>query len=178
MQAVFTVFANGAVDLSLAVTRDPIFPMLPRFGIRLFLPKELNQVDYFGIGPFESYIDKRRAGYHGCFSSDVRAMHEDYLRPQENGSHYDCDYVTIGNTDVSLTAASAVPFSFNASVYTEEELTKKAHNYELEESGYTVLCIDYRQNGIGSNSCGPELLEKYRLDETEFTFAFRLVPQC
>lgn len=178
MQAVFTVFADGAVDLSLAVTRDPIFPMLPRFGIRLFLPKELNQVDYFGVGPFESYIDKRRAGYHGCFSSDVRAMHEDYLRPQENGSHYDCDYVTIGNTDVSLTAASAVPFSFNASVYTEEELTKKAHNYELEESGHTVLCIDYRQNGIGSNSCGPELLEKYRLDETEFTFAFRLVPQC
>ena len=105
-------------------------------------------------------------------------MHEDYLRPQENGSHYDCDYVTIGNTDVSLTAASAVPFSFNASVYTEEELTKKTHNYELEESGHTVLCIDYRQNGIGSNSCGPELLEKYRLDETEFTFAFRLVPQC
>ena len=178
MQAVFTITADGAVDVSLSVTRDPIFPMLPRFGIRLFLPKELTQVDYFGIGPLESYIDKRRAGYHGCFSSNVRAMHEDYLRPQENGSHYDCDYVTLHNTDVSLTAASAVPFSFNASVYTEEELTKKAHNYELEESNHTVFCIDYRQNGIGSNSCGPDLLEKYRLDETEFTFAFRLVPHC
>ena len=79
--------------------------MLPRFGIRLFLPKELNQVDYFGIGPFESYIDKRRAGYHGCFSSDVRAMHEDYLRPQENGSHYHCAFVKVGELKAEGTKA-------------------------------------------------------------------------
>ena len=54
-------------------------------------------------------------------------------------------------------------FSFNASHYTQEELTTKMHNFELEKSGYTVLCIDERQSGIGSNSCGPLPAEEYRL---------------
>ena len=64
-------------------------------------------------------------------------------------------------------SASAHPnqFSFNASNYTVEELAGKAHNYELNKSDFVTLCVDYKQSGIGSNSCGPELLEQYRLDE-------------
>ena len=58
--------------------------------------------------------------------------------------------------------------------YTQEELTRKAHNYELERSPYTVLCLDYAQSGIGSNSCGPELLEQYRLDAQHFVFEIGL----
>ena len=104
-------------------------------------------------------------------------MHEDYIRPQENGSHDDCSYVVVKGKQVSCSAAGENTFSFNASVYTQEELTEKAHNYELVPSPYTVLCLDCRQNGIGSNSCGPRLLEKYRLDEEEFTFAVTLIPQ-
>ena len=68
-------------------------------------------------------------------------------------------------------------FAFNASVYTQEELSGKAHNYELEESPYTVLCVDYRQSGIGSNSCGPALLEKYQFNEEKFCFQVRLIPE-
>lgn len=179
--ALWTVRPDGTVDVKLDVKRNPEFPMLPRFGLRLFLPKAMDQASYFGLGPVESYVDKRRASYHGRFTADVTQLHEDYIRPQENGSHYDCDYVTVTGKEsgqtTSLTAVSAVPFSFNTSVYTSEELTKKAHNYELEESGCTVFCVDYRQNGIGSNSCGPELLEKYRLDENEFTFTVSLKPE-
>ena len=104
-------------------------------------------------------------------------MHEDYLRPQENGSHTDCDYVKLSGKDQSIYAVSAQTFSFNASVYTQEELTKKAHSYELEPCGSTVLCLDYAQNGIGSNSCGPELSKKYRLDQKNFEFDMKLVFQ-
>ena len=68
------------------------------------------------------------------------------------------------------------PFSFNASVYTPEELTMKNHNYELEPCGSTVLHLDYKQNGIGSNSCGPRPLEKYRFDDAAFTFNLKLMP--
>ena len=125
----------------------------------------------------ESYIDKKWAGYHGLFQTDVRSMHEDYIRPQENGSHYDCDYITIHDKKTALTVAGEESFSFNASVYTQEELTEKAHNYELEESPYTVLCVDYRQSGMGSNSCGPALDKKYQLDEEEFQFQVRLIPE-
>ncbi|MDO5132294.1 MAG: glycoside hydrolase family 2 TIM barrel-domain containing protein [Eubacteriales bacterium] len=105
-----------------------------------------------------------------------RDLHEDYIRPQENGSHCDCDYVTLCDNSYSLTAYSTVPFSFNASVYTQEELTAKAHNYELEPCGSTVLCLDVRQNGIGSNSCGPRLQEKYRFDDAAFTYDMCLLP--
>ena len=77
----------------------------------------------------------------------------------------------------TLTVAGEETFSFNASVYTQEELTEKAHNYELEESPYTVLCVDYRQSGIGSNSCGPELAEEYQLNEEAFEFRVRFVPE-
>lgn len=68
------------------------------------------------------------------------------------------------------------PFSFNASRYTQEELEKTAHNYELEESDSTVLCIDYAMNGIGSNSCGPVVADAYRFCEDTFQFEFELVP--
>jgi len=176
IEAQWIVSGGGKLDVTLNVNKDPEFPMLPRFGLRLFLPGEMSRVTYYGQGPMENYPDKYRASWHGLFHSPVSALHEDYLRPQENGSHNDCDYVILTGRRNTLAAAGPKPFSFNASVYTQEELAEKAHNYELQESPYTVLCLDYRQNGIGSNSCGPKLLDKYRFDETTFTFAITLVP--
>lgn len=167
---------TGAISVGMSVTRDLEFPELPRFGLRLFLKEEMDQVTYYGMGPEESYIDKCQSSRHGIYYGKVSDMHEDYTRPQENGSHYDCDYVVVGNEKRRLTAASMKPFSFNASPYTQEELTEKRHNYELVRSGSTVLCLDYRQNGIGSNSCGPELLERYKLNEEEFLFEIKLIP--
>lgn len=153
------------------------FPELPRFGLRMFLNKELDKVSYFGMGPQESYADKCRASSHGIYSAASDLMHEDYIRPQENGSHTDCDYVTVKNRQFSFTAVSEKTFSFNVSPYTQEELTAKCHNYELQESGSTVLCLDYRQNGIGSESCGPRLLEPYRFNEESFCFCMKLIPK-
>ena len=137
----------------------------------------MTKVTYCGLGPVESYIDKRRSSWHGLFETDVKAMHEDYLRPQENGSHHDCDYVTVRGERAALTAAGEETFAFNASVYTQEELTEKMHNYELEASPYTVLCLDYRHSGIGSASCGPMLRKEYRLDGEEMNFSVRLIPE-
>ena len=174
MDAVWTIHNSGVVSLKMDVVRNTDFPELPRFGIRMFLPKEMDQVEYFGMGPQESYIDKCRASSHGVYTSSVKEMHEDYLKPQENGSHYDCDYVTVSGNGSTFCAWEPQRFSFNASVYTQEELTEKMHNFELVPCGSTVLNLDFRQNGIGSNSCGPKPQEKYRLDEKEFTFLLNL----
>lgn len=184
INAEWTVSAEGTITSRMHVTKNSEFPMLPRFGVRMILKKDMRNVHYIGIGPYESYVDKHHASWHGAFSASIDDMHEDYIMPQENGSHYDCSYVQIGSlrendikTDMSahsITATSTVPFSMNASPYTAEELTNAAHNYELPESGKSVLCIDYRQNGIGSNSCGPELDEKYRFDENEWEFGFTM----
>ena len=173
----WTIDAAGRIGADIAVKKDEEFPDLPRFGVRMFLDKKLTDAGFFGMGPQESYRDKHRAASHGLYRLKVSDMHEDYIRPQENGSHYDCDYVELGNSQYGITAvAEEDTFSFNASFYTQEELEEKAHNYELIESDSTVFCLDYAQNGIGSNSCGPDVLEAYRFDDRLFRFRFTLVP--
>ncbi|MDE7416495.1 MAG: DUF4981 domain-containing protein [Lachnospiraceae bacterium] len=166
---------SGSIRSSILVKRDMEFPVLPRFGIRLFLRQDFDRISYYGMGPTESYRDKHRAASHGLYRVKVRDLYEPYLRPQENGSHMDCDFVTVSDGRFALAAASNRTFSFNASVYTQEELERKAHEHELEPSGSTVLCLDYAQNGIGSNSCGPEVLSQYQFDEEEFLFEIKLV---
>ena len=166
----------GKIDADIAVTKDDEFPDLPRFGVRMFLDKKLSAVRYFGMGPQESYCDKHQAASHGLYRADVGDLHEDYIRPQENGSHYDCEYVELNNSRYGIVASAEKAFSFNASYYTQEELEKKTHNYELTESDSVVFCVDYALNGIGSNSCGPVVLEQYRFDDALFRFQFTLVP--
>ena len=168
--------AAGKIDADIAVTKDDEFPDLPRFGVRMFLDKKLSDARYFGMGPQESYRDKHQAASHGLYRANVRDLHEDYIRPQENGSHYDCGYVELNNSRYGMAAFSESTFSFNASYYTQEELEKKTHNYELAESDSVVLCVDYALNGIGSNSCGPVVLDQYRFNDVLFRFQFTLVP--
>lgn len=167
--------AAGKIDADIAVTKDDEFPDLPRFGVRMFLDKKLSAVRYFGMGPQESYCDKHQAASHGLYQANVDDLHEDYIRPQENGSHYDCEYVELNNSRYGIVASAEKAFSFNASYYTQEELEKKTHNYELTESDSVVFCVDYALNGIGSNSCGPVVLEQYRFDDVLFRFQFTLI---
>lgn len=176
LDMMWKIASDGRIQASIQAEKDEEFPDLPRFGIRLFLKKELDQVRYYGMGPQESYADKHRGASHGLYESAVKELHEDYIYPQENGSHYDCDFVEISGNENGLAVVSEKTFSFNASVYTQEELERAAHNYELTESDSTVLCLDYAQNGIGSNSCGPEVQKQYRFDQTSFTFNITLVP--
>ena len=167
---------DGKIEAAIEAVKDKEFPDLPRFGIRMFLNKKMDEITYFGMGPQESYRDKHQASCHGLFRSKVAQMHEDYIRPQENGSHYDCDYVELTNGQCGMAAVSKNPFSFNVSVYTQEELERVSHNYELKESDSIVFCMDYAMNGIGSNSCGPDVLDKYRFAEEAFQFQFELIP--
>ena len=168
--------AAGKIDADIAVTKDDEFPDLPRFGVRMFLDKKLSAARYFGMGPQESYCDKHQAASHGLYRADVGDLHEDYIRPQENGSHYDCEYVELNNSRYGIVVSAENAFSFNASYYTQEELEKKTHNYELTESDSVVFCVDYALNGIGSNSCGPVVLDQYRFDDVLFRFQFTLIP--
>lgn len=176
VEAVWVIDNCGGVCVTLSVQRNPEFPPLPRFGLRLFLDRELDWVSYYGLGPYENYRDKKRASCHGRYQARVEELHEDYIRPQENGSRTDCEYVTISGGGRALAAIAGETFSFQASVYTQEELEAKRHNYELKPSGNTVLCLDYGQYGIGSNSCGPEVAKPYRFEEETFTFSVKLLP--
>ena len=175
IKAVWEISNRGAISVKMQVKKNMEFPQLPRFGIRLFLKEEYENLKYYGLGPHESYRDKCKSCSHGLYDATVEEQHEDYIRPQENGSHTDCDYVMIEKENQTVIAVSPKPFSFNVSYYTQEELARKTHNYELEKSGNTIVCLDYAQNGIGSNSCGPELRDEYQVDEETFVFEIKLL---
>ena len=162
MDVKYIVSGNG-LDIECKADFSNKVTFLPRFGIRLFVPKEFDKVDYFGYGFYESYIDKHQASYMGNFSAKICDMHEDYIRPQENGSHYGCKHLTVTDGETSLRFTADNAFSFNASEYTEEELAAKRHNFELKKCESNVICVDSRMAGVGSNACGPALAKKYHL---------------
>lgn len=167
---------EGKLSVSAEMTMSEKVGFLPRFGIRLHMPKTFENVSYYGYGPTESYIDKHQASWLARFEANINDMHEDYVKPQENSSHWDCREVSVSNGEVRLTASAPASFSFNASRYTQEELSTKRHHFELEKSPYSVICLDSGMAGVGSNSCGPALAQKYRLalpqQKLEFALEF------
>lgn len=174
----YMINGDGEISVKFSVDKNPIMPVLPKFGIRLFLDSSFSNVNYWGYGPTESYNDKHQSTYFGNFDTTVDDLFENYYVPQENGSHWGCQRLDIESKKAGLSiSAINMPFSFNASYYTSEELTAAKHDYELRKSNCTVLCIDYKQNGIGSNSCGPTVDEKYQFNEKHFDFTFLISPK-
>ena len=172
--AQWTVRMNGRIEAKIDVQRRDNAPPLPRFGIRMLLPQAMDVISYFGYGPYESYVDKHRASVKHMYVSTVASQHEDYIRPQENGSHWNCDYLRISG-ELGGFEVSGDEFSFNVSRYSQEELEHKKHSFELQPTDGHVFCLDYRQNGIGSNSCGPALNPQYAMPE-KFCFMFAISP--
>lgn len=167
VNAVWEIYPDGTAELSCECEKNEEMPFLPRFGLRA--ETDIKSVDYYGFGPYESYEDKHKASYIGRFKSDIDGLFEDYLVPQENGSHCGCRRVSF-IADSYIWTVYGDNFSFNASHYPQEELAVKRHNFELVKSDKTTVCVDYRMSGIGSHSCGPELEEKYRLNDKNFGF--------
>lgn len=178
VEALWTVDGAGHISCRLNGERDTQFAFLPRFGLRMFMPKSFGEVEYYGYGPGESYIDKHRSCRLGVYASPVAEQTEHYLKPQENGSHFGCRWAAVKENGCTLKALSPDSFSINVSRYTQEELAAKKHDYELTPAEETVFCLDYKMSGVGSNSCGPLLLDDYQLREEKFSFRFALLPSC
>ena len=152
--------------------------MLPRFGLRFIMPAGSEHVDYFGYGPHENYIDMRRSCRKGLFNTTVDSIYENYAMPQEHGARWGVDYAFIGDERKMglLFESVATPFSFNASHYSSQDLDSANHPHELTRLDETIVNIDYKNNGIGSNSCGHDLHKPYRFDERNFTFSVSFTP--
>lgn len=161
---------NGTLTLNIQGEKAPHLPYLPRFGLRLNLAEKTELCEYFGYGPTESYCDKHQATQLGFYRTNPTQNHQAYLKPQENGSHFGCQWLQLQHSNLNLTISSATDFSFNLSPYSQEELSQKAHSYQLKASLGTQLYVDYKISGIGSSSCGPSLAEKYRLNESQFSW--------
>ena len=155
-------------------------PFLPRFGVELKMPADNEYLSYLGRGPVESYEDKRHASRFGSYRSTVTEHFEHYIRPQENMAHTDTRLLNVTDVaDRGLTfsaCGSGEKFSFNCSHFTPDMLANTRYDYELVPLSETVVSIDYRQSGIGSGSCGPQLSEELRLSDSNISFAFKIQP--
>ncbi|MBR3705062.1 MAG: DUF4981 domain-containing protein, partial [Oscillospiraceae bacterium] len=167
-----TVSDKGRIDFHMlaAVREDAIW--LPRFGYEFALPAGCNEFTYYGCGPYESYRDMCHAGRVDLFSSSAEKEYVNYVRPQEHGNHTSTRMLRIGK----LRFLTDTEFEFNVSRYSTAALTRAEHTDELKPDGNIHLRIDYKVSGLGSNSCGPQLEEKYRLSEKKICFAFSAEP--
>ncbi|WP_327204614.1 glycoside hydrolase family 2 TIM barrel-domain containing protein [Paenibacillus polymyxa] len=175
--AEWTVLATGEIALCVKANVKEDLLYLPRFGLQLTMPAGMEEVEYFGLGPHESYMDKRRSVKKGHYLTTVDEMFVPYIKPQENGSRFGTEWVTVSNSlGMGLRFEGDETFSFNAGHYGIDDLAAAGHLHELTKRKETFIHLDYRMSGIGSNSCGPELLQPYRLDEKEIEFALRIIP--
>lgn len=164
---------DDGILVSYKVKRNTEMPYLPRFGMEVKLDSSMNQAEYFGLGPYESYTDKRRASRMGLYRTTAEENFEHYVRPQENMAHADTEELTVGSAGGNRLTVQyeSAPFSFNFNCYGSREIGSRKHDYELVKQPYVFLNLDYRQDGIGSNSCGNQPNPKYRITEPEFMFS-------
>ncbi|MBQ7896806.1 MAG: DUF4981 domain-containing protein [Clostridia bacterium] len=177
LTANYVIDAEGKIFVSFKVNKDPAFSVLPRFGIRLFVDKKKSRLTYLGKGPYGSYSDMQSASYNSLFESSAEEEYIDTIKPQEHRAHLNTEFVTVtdGKRGVTVIALDN-PLSFTFSKYTAEELSTKKHNFELKECPDNVLCIDYKEEGIGSGSCGHPPLPQYSFRENEFKTKFVIKP--
>ncbi|MBO5020013.1 MAG: glycoside hydrolase family 2, partial [Clostridia bacterium] len=165
-----SIYENGKIDFSINTRIREGVVWLPRFGFDFVLPANANEFSYYGYGPNESYCDLHNGSTVSLYNSSTEKEYVAYVRPQEHGNHYGSKMLKIG----SMIFESKNGFEFSASDYSTADLYKAEHTDELKKDGFVHLRVDYKVSGIGSNSCGPVLNEKYRLKEKEFDFDFSI----
>ena len=169
-KTVYTELDNAAVRVRVDILPSAGWGIvLPRIGVRLALPTDVDAVSWFGTGPAESYPDSRQAAQVGLFSSGIDELNVDYARPQESGHRSHLRYLDLSASGAPWLRITAQPDErgrrpgFTLSRHSAEELTAAAHTYQLPRSSASYLYLDAAQHGLGSAACGPDVESKYAL---------------
>jgi len=163
---------EGGLKIKLKYKLAKYVKRIPRVGFEFALPKEYGDFSYVGFGPYESYIDKNCLCKYGYYSSSAEKNFVNYIRPQENGSHFATEFLQV---DGAFALTAEKPFSFSVLPFTSEQLFDCKHAFELKRKGITNVCIDLAMRGVGTHSCGPELAKEFEVPsegENEFALLF------
>jgi beta-galactosidase len=149
------------------------FRNLPRIGVRLALPQGFEHVHWNGRGPWENYPDRKAGALVGVYDNTVMGEYVPYVMPQEHGLKCDTRWVELAHFNGTSIRFTAEPlFHFSASHFQSEDLTKAFHTYDLKARPDTWLCLDAAHRGVGTASCGPDTLEKYKLTATTYRLVY------
>ncbi|MDR1191919.1 MAG: DUF4981 domain-containing protein [Verrucomicrobiales bacterium] len=172
-EQIFEVTADGVLRVTNNVELGEDFdPDLPRVGVRWLLSPGLEQARWYGLGPWENYPDRQAGAEVGLYEAAVDDLHVPYVMPQENGNRGGVRWFELGDGQRTVKFTAAKPLSFSASHYTAEDLYAARHTYDLRRRAATVLNIDVIQRGLGTLSCGPDALARYRLDQRQWRFVY------
>lgn len=170
------VEGSGAVRLTVTAEPEGVGPTLwPRFGVVLRLPLALGEVSWQGRGPGESYVDSFQGQRLGVYQASVDALTTPYIFPQENGSHFQTTWMAMTNgRGVGLMAVAEDPLAFSAQRFSRQALEAATHRQDLVPEDHITLHLDWRQQGLGSASCGPDALAEHQLHSGPVTWSVRL----
>jgi hypothetical protein len=150
---------------------------LPRVGVVLELPKELEDVEYFGLGPHENYIDRQSGVWFDIFQDTVNGMYVPYILPQENGARCQVSWTALRNAEGhGVMVIAPEKMQFTVSRFSAKQMYEAKHTNELKPEDKVLLYLDYAQRGLGTRSCGPDTLDKYRLKSGKYSFNFIILP--
>lgn len=174
----YTIYSWGQVKVNLlgkAIQNGKLEPpFLPRIGVVMKGNKELQNTKWYGRGPGENYSDSKEAAIMGTYVSTVDNMGTGYVFPQENGHREDVKWFSIGNNETSLLCKMEQPLGLNLSNCTDESLEHANHPFQIQKSEDVIIHLDYLQSGLGSNSCGEEQLEEFKVKLQDFSMRFSL----
>lgn len=166
-------FRDGWVKMDQHFHVAQELPDLPRLGIRLRLPADIDQVEWLGLGPGESYPDRRAGVWPGRFIGGLADQLFPYVVPQESGNRESLNWICARNAKGrGLLACSTRKFSGSVLPYTPEDLIAASHPHELPETGSVYMNLDIRQRGLGTASCGPDTLDIYKIFPGEYQFTW------
>jgi len=150
---------------------------LARIGVRMLLDKKLDRMEFFGRGPIENYSDRKSAADVGVYELGVNEQYE-YEKPMERGNHEEVRWAKLSGKDMpSLMIQSDEKLMQVAALpHTDEQMQPVEYKIDLPASTSTVFCVSTKTLGVGSNSCGPRPLEKFKVfaDPTSFTYTIKL----
>jgi beta-galactosidase len=174
---IYTVYGNGTIDVNTTFIPDKSTAPLPKLGFIFRLNEGFENVEYFGAGPFENYVDRKRAAFIGRYTTSVDDMYVPYVRPQDCGNRTDVRWFTITNHEgTGLLVSAPMLMNFSALHFTPVDLDRANHPYELTKRKQTILTVDLAGCGLGNGSCGPPPLDRYLLKTNKAVFNYTIKP--
>jgi beta-galactosidase/beta-glucuronidase len=175
-ETAYTLYGTGDVVMDAHIVPQGEWGVIPRIGYTMTLPAERSGVAWYGRGPGECYCDSKQANGFGLYALDVDDLYTPYVFPQENGNRTDIRWVALAGEGAGLFVTGEPLFNFSALRFTTGDLERAKHTCDLVPRDTTTLHLDHRHHGLGSASCGPDVLPPYRLVPEETRFRLRLCP--
>jgi beta-galactosidase len=170
----YLIRPDGRIAVDCAFSVDPALDDLPRLGVTLTLPEDFEALEWFGRGPRESYSDRKRAAWIGRFTGTVAEQYVAYAMPQEHGNKTDLRWMELKSPQAAIRFTPAAPCDGSASHFAPADLFAATHTTDLSPRQEVLVNLDVAQRGLGTGSCGPGTLERYRISAGDHNLTFEI----